>query len=239
MPIKPYPQKEYYPEEPTKETSGYWDVQGAAMWGVAPQHWFLFVDVNRCIGCFGCEVACKAEHDLLVGPRLIRVMQIGPRKVGGELRSYYMPMMCMHCGKPPCMPACPVQAIKKLDNGIVLINEEQCIGCRKCAEVCPFGAIQFDALKGVAIKCDYCIHRIKRGLMPACVTKCATRAMYFGDLNEIVTLIREKVARGVGIGLLKDITYSGPAAPWPERQKFEQVKAPQIQHAIKPAITST
>jgi Fe-S-cluster-containing dehydrogenase component len=229
----------YAPGEPTKETAGLYEVQASAPWGFAPVHFSLYVDKDRCIGCFSCETACKAEKGLLAGPRLIRVMQLGPHKVGKHLRGYFLPMTCMHCGSPPCVPACPEKAISKLANGIVVIDDAKCTGCKKCIEACPFAAPQLDTTTGKVIKCDYCLNRIEKGLMPACVVRCPAKAMYFGDINEISTLIREKRARGVAIGLLKAPTYSGPATVWPERLKYLPPERQPLKEAASPLMAST
>jgi Fe-S-cluster-containing hydrogenase component 2 len=121
----------------------------------------MVIDLKRCLGCFGCETHCKMEHDLSMGPRLIRVMQVGPKKVKGRVRSLYIPMLCYHCNPAPCIPPCPTGAIQKRPrDGIVWIEEEKCIGCRQCMQACPYGAIQYDTRAGKAIKCDFCKHRV-------------------------------------------------------------------------------
>ena len=98
-----------------------------------------------CMGCHACEVACKMEHGLGVGPRLVRVLENGPD---------FFPVYCHHCADAPCRRACPVDAITKTAEGIVLIDENLCIGCGECIEACPFGAMQFDEDRGLAVKCD-------------------------------------------------------------------------------------
>jgi Fe-S-cluster-containing hydrogenase component 2 len=121
----------------------------------------MVIDLKRCLGCFSCETSCKMEHDLSLGPRLIRVMQVGPKTVKGRVRTLYIPMLCYHCNPAPCMPACPTAAIQKRpQDGIVWIEAEKCIGCRQCMQACPYGAIQYDTRTGKAIKCDFCKHRV-------------------------------------------------------------------------------
>ena len=99
-----------------------------------------------CLGCQACEIACKQEHDIPVGPRWMRAITVGPEEVGGKLRLSFHHIRCMHCSEPPCIDACPVDAISKRIDGIVLINEELCIGCDACIEACPFGAPQFGSV---------------------------------------------------------------------------------------------
>ena len=83
------------------------------------------------------------------------------------------------------MEACPVDAISKRTDGIVVIDEENCIGCGECIEVCPFSVIGIDPHKEVAQKCNLCVHRVEKGIEPACVTVCEANAIHFGDINEI------------------------------------------------------
>jgi len=250
MPIKEYPAERLDASrkppmfragiiEPTKEVGGHWQIQGAQMWGVADVYQTLFVDITRCIGCFSCEVACKLEHDLPVGPRLIQVMQIGPHKVGEDLKTYYLPIGCFHCGNAPCIEACPKNAIERRSDGIVHIVADKCIGCRLCIEACPFAAPQLDTRSGKVIKCDYCKDRVDKGLWPACATKCTMKAMYFGDINEISTVIRERVARKVAVGLFREPVYSGPAAPFPERLKYIPSREVTLKESRKEYIAST
>ena len=125
----------------------------------------LSIKKKDCMGCHACEVACKQEHNLGVGPRLIQVI---------EGISDFWPVYCRHCAKPPCRDACPVEAITRNERGIVLIDSELCIGCRECVEACPFGAMQFEDNTGVAVKCDLCIERILEGKRPACLSVCPT-----------------------------------------------------------------
>ena len=152
----------------------------------------LIVNTEDCIGCNACEVACKQEHNLPVGPRWIRVYSDGPREIDGKPQLRYMVTHCMHCSQPACKDVCPVQAITKRDNGIVLIDEELCHGCKDCIEGCPLGVMQFDEEKGVAQKCDLCVERIDRGLKPACVDACPSHCIYFGDIKEIIEKLQDR-----------------------------------------------
>lgn len=150
----------------------------------------LLVNLDSCIGCQACEVACKQENNLPVGPRLIRVIQVGPEKVGGKLIMKFHPIRCMHCGRPICMESCPTKAISKRIDGIVLIDSNLCIGCNLCIEVCPFSAPQFNPERGIVEKCTLCVHRVDKGLKPACVQTCPTGALQVGDINEVTESIR-------------------------------------------------
>ena len=152
----------------------------------------LMVNTEDCVGCNACEVACKQEHNLPVGPRWIRVYPNGPRNIEGKLQLRYIVTHCMHCSDPLCKDACPVDAITKRRDGLVLIDEELCIGCKDCIEACPLGAMQFDEEKGVAQKCDLCVDRLESGLPPACVAACPSHCIYFGDTKEIIEELGKK-----------------------------------------------
>jgi Fe-S-cluster-containing dehydrogenase component len=157
----------------------------------------MFFDAERCIGCFGCEIHCKLEHDVPVGPRLCRMIQVGPRVVAGSLTTSWVYMSCWHCEDAACMNVCPTGAIRKREDGIVWVDDPACIGCKVCIAACPWGAMQFNPRTNRVMKCDYCKDRVDQGLWPACATKCATQALFFGNLNEWTTLLRERHARRV------------------------------------------
>ena len=136
----------------------------------------LMVLQQDCVGCHSCEVACKQEHELGVGPRLIKVIERAP---------HYVPVYCHHCARPPCKDSCPVDAIFRNEWGIVYIDAGLCIGCQACVEACPFGAMQFDEEREVALMCDLCYERLKKGAEPACSAVCPTRCILVGDMKTI------------------------------------------------------
>lgn len=163
------------------------------------------ISVDKCIGCLRCTHACKTENDLLDEPFFVRtwveryfiktdgevvVKNAKSEKVNADeieekdiLRSFFVPKLCNHCANPPCVQVCPVGATFITDDGVVLIDEKRCIGCRYCIQACPYGARYLHPLKKVADKCTFCYHRIRRGLLPACVEVCPTQARVFGDLR--------------------------------------------------------
>ena len=155
----------------------------------------LLVDDELCFDCKACEVACKQENDVPIGLRFIKVIQVGPKKVGDNLVAKFSPTTCLHCAKPPCQEVCTVNAIKKRADGIVTIDADLCIGCGECITACPFSVIGIDPQKGVAEKCTLCVHRIEKGLAPACVETCQAGAIYFGDRNEISQRLRHDRAQ--------------------------------------------
>lgn len=143
----------------------------------------LLFDADECIGCFACEVACKQEHNIPAGENWIRISKVGPTKVGGKLTMSFAAVRCRHCGKPACLAACPVKAISKRSDGVVLFHEELCTGCKACIEACLFGAPQYNSEKDVVEACNLCVDRIDKGLKPSCVHHCPTKALYFGECN--------------------------------------------------------
>jgi len=153
------------------------------------EEYALIANAKDCIGCNACEVACKQEHNLPVGPRWIRVYTDGPHQIDGKLQLRYAVTHCIHCRQPLCKDACPVNAINKREDGIVLIDEELCIGCKDCIDACPLGVMQFDEKRGVVQKCILCVDRIDRGLNPACVNACPACCIYVGDVDEITERI--------------------------------------------------
>jgi Fe-S-cluster-containing dehydrogenase component len=155
----------------------------------------LLADLEKCVGCQTCEVACKLANSVPVGPRPMRVITVGPVELNGKLRMSFFPMRCTHCGEPACIDVCPVDAITKRSDGIVVIDEASCTGCKLCIEACPLGAMQFDDEKNVVVKCSMCVERIEKGLKPMCVIHCPAEALHFGDINKLTELIRKRKAR--------------------------------------------
>ena len=136
-----------------------------------------------CMGCHACEVACKQEHELGVGPRLARVFERAPD---------FFPIYCHHCANAPCKESCPVDAISKSEQGLVLIDDDLCIGCKECMEACPFGAMQFDDDRETAAKCDLCVERLKESKTPACFSVCPTCCISWGETKTLSDrLVRE------------------------------------------------
>ncbi|MFC1995575.1 4Fe-4S dicluster domain-containing protein [Chloroflexota bacterium] len=147
---------------------------------------YLLVDLKYCNGCHTCEVACKQEHSLPVGTNWIKVLKIGPKISGNNLRTDYVPWMCMNCPTAPCIEICPQKAITRRPDGIVLVDAELCIGktCSKCVEACRIGVMQINPEKDKAEKCNMCVDRIDAGLQPACVVACPSKCMHFGEMND-------------------------------------------------------
>ncbi len=176
-------------------------------------------DVERCIDCNGCVVACKEGNQVPVGINRRRVVTINEGRPGEKSIS----VACMHCADAPCIAVCPVDAIYQRDDGIVLVNKKICIGCGYCFMACPFGAPQFPGdrvfgARGAMDKCTFCAggpeetfseeerrlygqNRIAEGKVPLCAAMCATKALMAGDADIIADIYRKRVfRRGSGAG---------------------------------------
>lgn len=133
-----------------------------------------------------------------MGPRLCQIIPVGPKRVNNLPRMANIFMPCFHCESPWCVAACPTGAIqKRAEDGIVSINESLCVGCKSCITACPWGTPQWDPETGKAVKCDYCVDRVDQGLEPACVAKCVTKCLHFGEPSEKAKKIRERFAKAI------------------------------------------
>jgi DMSO reductase iron-sulfur subunit len=162
-------------------------------------NWKFLFDSDICIGCAACEVACKIENEVPLGRRRREVVTVEKGEYP-NVKKYFASMACMHCATPPCLTACPVKAISKREDGLVLVDKDKCIGCGYCAWACPYGAPQLGTSGetgklATMDKCTFCVQRIDRGEKPACVTACTTKALIAGDASELETIKRERAAR--------------------------------------------
>ena len=168
--------------------------------------WGMLIDTNGCKpGCNDCVNACNKENGLSgkTGPtdsQWMRKIEIKDISTGREVS---LPMMCQHCAHPPCVDVCPTAASFKRADGIVLVDKHRCIGCRYCMMACPYKARSFvhEPLhdqnpdvprgKGVVESCTLCVHRVDKGLKPACSEACSN--ILFGNLNDPESEIAKKV----------------------------------------------
>jgi len=165
----------------------------------------MVIDLQKCVGCNSCTVACRAEQGTPAGVHFHRVVKYeSGRYPNAKMR--FLPMPCMHCQDPPCLKVCPTGATYKRDDGPILIDHARCIGCRACMLACPYDSRQFlwdirnyfagqlatpfeqvkqkGFDKGTVVKCNFCVQRLERGRLPACVETCPATARKFGDLDD-------------------------------------------------------
>ena len=201
---------------------------------VAPsnQKWVMVIDLTKCDGCGDCTKGCNAMHFVPPMQEWIRVYEVEDNPAAG---AYFLARPCMQCDNPPCVRGCPVGATFKRTDGIVMMDQERCIGCRNCMAQCPYGARSFNwgepphtpaelsqpysmeynypHRKGVVEKCIFCPHLLRAGKLPECAEKCTMGAIYFGDEYEDAvtnskgeTIQLSKVTKqGAGFRLLEEL----------------------------------
>src|ERR1035437_7312313 len=171
--------------------------------GIVGKRWIWVIDLSKCKNARKCMGACISAHHLRSEQSHINVLMMQESK---ETPPYYMPKPCQHCDNPPCVAVCPVDATFKRPDGIVLIDNERCIGCRFCIAACPYGARTFNWIApnmekedkdltyyvelnlperlGTITKCLMSADRLSEGKLPYCVSQCPNGVYYFGDENE-------------------------------------------------------
>jgi len=151
----------------------------------------IFVDLERCMGCKGCEIACAIEHSK--HKNLIDAIKQLPPPIS-RVRVYgnfsgSAPFQCRHCPEPYCYFACIAGAITKASDGTVVLDRDRCVHCYSCVMVCPFGVIKVgEEEKLCAVKCDLCEDKN----IPPCVQACPTKAMFYGELEEFLNLVKRR-----------------------------------------------
>ncbi len=178
----------------------------------------MVIDLKRCVGCYGCQIACKAEHGTPPGVFNTRVVK---QEIGEypTVNLVSLPVGCNHCSDAPCVASCPTGAsFVWEDSGIVDIDPDKCVGCRSCMMACPYSNRYFVSERldyygdkgptiieaywnaktqlGVVRKCNFCRDRIMEGKEPACVANCPAIARHIGDISdptsEVSRLIKER-----------------------------------------------
>lgn len=200
----------------------------------SPYRWGMVINLNKCIGCGNCTLACQAHNDMPEHITWNRMIEVGEYN-GAPV---YTPVPCMHCENAPCVDICPVKATYHRPDGIVAMDYERCIGCRYCEMACPYGARTFNweeftgdnptvpewgepeverRPRGVVEKCSFCFNRIDRGLAqgfmpgidrdatPACVNACPTGARVFGDLNDPDSPVSQILRQHPSVQLRKEL----------------------------------
>ena len=172
------------------------------------------IDVSRCIDCRACLVACSIENNVPMNHTRNWVHDLGVTGSFPQLQRTFVPYNCMHCDNPPCIEVCVSGATyKDPENGLVLVDQEACIGCGFCVEACPYGARYLNEKRGVVDKCTGCIQRVEVNQEPACVATCLGKARLFGDLNEprsIVSIALKNASSIQRLDYEKDGHHTGP-----------------------------
>lgn len=190
----------------------------------------LVIDLDTCVGCHACAVACKEWNEQgAFGPlpdqdpygtdplgvwfNRVHTYEVdaGPAAPG---LTVHFPRSCLHCEDAACVTVCPTGAsYKRAEDGIVLVDEDKCIGCKLCSWACPYGAREYSDSRGVMQKCTLCVDRIYNEALdaqdrqPACVLACPTRARHFGDLGDPESPVSRLVAAREGFAPLPELGY--------------------------------
>ena len=181
----------------------------------------VLYDANKCIGCRGCQAACKQWNE---NDEIIPVEENGVKSVNrgsyenppqlsartwtkirftelehaNKFHWVFTKLQCMHCEHPACVAACPVGALQKTEDGPVVYDDNKCFGCRYCMVACPFGIPTFEWDKPIpwVRKCTFCTDRLGAGLEPACVKTCPTGALKLGEREELIVEARRRIVAG-------------------------------------------
>jgi Fe-S-cluster-containing dehydrogenase component len=199
----------------------------------------LVIDLDTCVGCHACAVSCKEWNTGGIAGPLTDSDPYGKAPDGvwfNRVHSYevaaepagcantndapqpamtlHFPRSCLHCETPACVTVCPTGAsYKRAEDGIVLVDEDKCIGCKLCSWACPYGAREYSPVEGVMKKCTLCVDRIynenldEAERQPACVQACPSRARHFGDLGDPESDISKLVAARNGVDLMPELGY--------------------------------
>jgi Fe-S-cluster-containing dehydrogenase component len=218
----------------------------------SPKRLGLVIDLDTCVGCQACVIACKSWNTEAYGAPLSDLDPYGASPEGAFLNrvhSYevfpdartapqivHFPRSCLHCEEAPCVTVCPTGASwKRAEDGIVLVNEDACMGCGLCAWACPYGAREMDPVAGVMKKCTLCVDRIdnphlpEADRIPACVRTCPSGARHFGDLGDPDSDVSILVAARGGVDLLPEMGTRPVNKYLPPRPKDRPVQAAPLE----------
>ena len=151
------------------------------------------IDQSRCIGCHACSLACKAEHDVPLGSHRTWVKYV-EKGAFPDVRRFFTVLRCNHCDDAPCITICPVTALFRRSNGIVDFDRDVCIGCKACLQACPYDALHIHPDHGTVEKCNFCAHRVEKGMEPPCATVCPTESIVVGDMDDPASRVSQLIA---------------------------------------------
>ncbi len=216
----------------------------------------LVIDLNKCVGCHACATNCKSWNTSGQFGPLPDKAPYGEEPDGvwfNRVQTYeagtfpnvevvHFPKSCLHCVDAPCVKVCPTGAShKRLEDGIVLVNYDDCIGCKYCSWACPYGCREFDDIEGVMKKCTLCVDRIYNEDLPiaerepACVLCCPSEARVFGDVNDPESRVSRAIRDNMGFKLMPS-AGTNPANHYLPRRKVKiEVDTARIRVRKKPA----
>ncbi len=220
----------------------------------------LVIDLDTCVGCHACAVNCKewnagghmapltdrdpyGANPLGVWFNRVHTFEAGEGDAG---RTVHFPRSCLHCEQPACVEVCPTGAsYKRAEDGIVLVNESLCIGCKLCSWACPYGAREYDYDSGTMKKCTLCIDRIYNenleeiDRVPACVATCPAGARHFGDLGDPESAVSTLVAERGGYDLMPEMGYAPVNKYLPPRSRQAEAGCTGAASDLQPADGAT
>ena len=220
----------------------------------------LVIDLDTCVGCHACVVSCKGWNTENYGAPLSDQDAYGENPSGtflnrvsyevqpeqGAAQTIHFPKSCLHCEDAPCVTVCPTGAsYKRAEDGIVLVNEDACIGCGLCAWACPYGARELDQAAGVMKKCTLCVDRIynenlpEEDREPACVRTCPAGARHFGDLGDAESDVSKLVQERGGMDLMPELGTKPVNKYLPPRPKDQGNEIDILAPLLAPIATET
>ncbi len=172
----------------------------------------VLIDITRCIGCRGCQVACKEWNERSARKTSFKGDFTNPAKLSSDCYTHirfvetekkgqpvwtFVKDQCLHCKNAACLSACPVAALTKSAQGAVMYSFDKCIGCRYCMVACPFDIpkYEWESTHPWMQKCSFCVERIEDNMEPACIKICPTETMYFDDYDKVVAEAEKRVAK--------------------------------------------
>jgi Fe-S-cluster-containing dehydrogenase component len=220
----------------------------------------LVIDLDTCVGCHACVISCKEWNtsnygapladeepygDAPLGAFLNRVHTFEAKPKDGPATVVHFPKSCLHCEDAPCVTVCPTGAsLKRSEDGIVLVEEDLCIGCGLCAWACPYGAREMDPAEKVMKKCTLCVDRIYNenlpeiDRVPSCVRTCPAGARHFGDLGDPSSDVSQLVAERGGMDLMPEQGTKPVNKYLPPRPKQDQAAA-SFDRALEPVSSGS
>ncbi|MFT4565010.1 MAG: Fe-S-cluster-containing dehydrogenase component [Gammaproteobacteria bacterium] len=218
----------------------------------------LVIDLDICVGCNACTTSCKEWNTSGYSAPLTDTDPYGENPTGvwfnrvhsfevtapdGSSQTINFPKSCLHCDDAPCVTVCPTGAsFKRAEDGIVLVDQDTCIGCKLCSWACPYGAREYDSNDGVMKKCTLCVDKIynddlpEHSRVPACVSACPTGARSFGDLGDADSAVSKLVESRGGFDLMPEQQCSPVNKYLPLRKKVVATSAATA--TLQPKVSS-